>query len=186
MLMLILLIFLLLFLVYYVWVCLVVQVLFWLLLLLMVYFVLQGLVLWLLYQLVLWCLVESEVQQQQLYSLVWLLVYLVVVLMVVVLLCLVLIVFSWGLLCECCWGLWSFVVLLLLSVLINFVVVWWLDLFMGDFILLLVDDLVLLQELQLKCWLIMLIVVGMLFVFFGLQGWLVWCLLCFDLCVCFC
>ena len=39
------------------------------------------------------------------------------------------------------------------------------------------DGLTLLQELQLKRWLITLTVVGMSFVLLGLQGWLAWRLL---------
>ena len=42
---------------------------------------------------------------------------------------------------------------------------------------LLADDPALLQELQLKRWLITLTVVGMSFVLLGLQGWLAWRLL---------
>ncbi len=137
------------------------QASFWLSLLLTIYFVLQGLVLWPLNHLALWHLVESEVQHQQLHSLVWLLAHPVAASMIVALLCLASTVSSWGLLRERRWGLWSFVVLLLLSGLSNFAVAWWLDVFMRDLIPLLADDPALLQELQLKRWLITLTVVGM-------------------------
>ena len=148
------------------------QASFWLSLLLTIYFVLQGLVLWPLNHLALWHLVESEVQHQQLHSPVWLLAHPVAASMIVALLCLASTVSSWGLLRERRWALWSFVVLLLLSGLSNFAVARWLDVFMRDLIPLLADDPALLQELQLKRWLITLTVVGMSFVLLGLQGWL--------------
>lgn len=162
---------------YHAWVRPVAQASFWLSLLLTIYFVLQGLLLWPLNHLALWHLVESEVQHQQLHSLVWLLAHPVAASMIVALLCLASTVSSWGLLRERRWGLWSFVVLLLLSGLSNFAVAWWLDVFMRDLIPLLADDPALLQELQLKRWLITLTVVGMSFVLLGLQGWLAWRLL---------
>ena len=159
---------------YHAWVRPVAQASFWLSLVLTIYFVLQGLVLWPLHNLALWRLVESEVQHQQLHSLIWLLAHPVAASMVVALLCLASTVSSWGLLRERRWGLWSFVVLLLLSGLTNFAAAWWLDLFMGDFIPLLGNDPAL---LQVKRWLITLTVVGMSFVLLGLQGWLAWRLL---------
>jgi len=58
---------------YHAWVRPVAQASFWLSLVLTIYFVLQGLVLWPLHNLALWRLVESEVQHQQLHSLIWLL-----------------------------------------------------------------------------------------------------------------
>lgn len=162
---------------YHAWVRPLAQASFWLSLLLTLYFVLQGLVLWPLHNLALWRLVEGEVRHQQLHSLIWLLAHPVAASMVVALLCLASTVASWGLLRERCWGLWSFVVLLLLSGLSNFAVAWWLDAFMRDLIPLLADDPALLPELQLKRWLITLTVVGMSFVLLGLQGWLAWRLL---------
>src|SRR3972149_3365217 len=116
---------------YHAWVRPVAQASFWLSLVLTIYFVLQGLVLWPLHNLALWRLVESEVQHQQLHSLIWLLAHPVAASMVVALLCLASTVSSWGLLRERRWGLWSFVVLLLLSGLTNFAAAWRLGLFFG-------------------------------------------------------
>ncbi|MGF6417727.1 hypothetical protein ABH900_001194 [Stenotrophomonas sp. AN71] len=159
------------------WVRPVAQASLWLSLLLTLYFVLQALLLWPLQNLPLWHLVESEVQRQHVHSLIWLLAHPVGASMIAALLCLVSSVASWGLLRERRWGLWSFVALLLLSALTNFAIAWWLDVFMRDLIPFLADDPGLLQELQLNRWLITLTVVGMSFLFLGLQGWLGWRLL---------
>ncbi len=101
--------------------------------------------------------------------------------MIAALLCLASTLASWGLLRERSWGLWSFVVILLLSALANFAVAGWLDVFMRDVIPFLSDDAVLQQELHLKRWLITLTVVAMSLVLLGLQGWLAWRLLRPDL-----
>ncbi|KRG44364.1 MULTISPECIES: hypothetical protein [Stenotrophomonas] len=162
---------------YHAWVRPIAQASFWLSLLLTVYFVMQGLLLWPLHNLPIWHLVEREVQDQHLHSLIWLLAHPVAASLIVALLCLASTLASWGLLRERSWGLWSFVVILLLSAVTNFAIAGWLDVFMRDVIPFLSDDALLQQELHLKRWLITLTVVAMSFVFLGLQGWLAWRLL---------
>ncbi|MFY1079704.1 hypothetical protein, partial [Escherichia coli] len=88
--------------------------------------------LWPLHNLPIWHLVEREVQDQHLHSLIWLLAHPVAASMIAALLCLASTLASWGLLRERSWGLWSFVVILLLSALANFAIAGWLDVFMRD------------------------------------------------------
>ena len=159
------------------WVRPMAQASFWLCLLLTLYFVLQALLLWPLHGTPLWQSLAGMAQAHRVHSVTWLLAHPVGASMIIALACLVSTAASWGLLRERRWGLWGFVALLLLSALANFAIAWWLDLFMGDFIPLLANDPALLQELQLKRWLITLTVVGMSFVLLGLQGWLAWRLL---------
>lgn len=135
---------------YHAWVRPIAHASFWLSLLLTVYFVMQGLLLWPLRNLPIWHLVEREVQDQHLHSLTWLLAHPVAASMIAALLCLASTLASWGLLRERSWGLWSFVVILLLSALANFAVAGWLDVFMRDVIPFLSDDAVLQQELHLN------------------------------------
>ncbi|BBO53619.1 hypothetical protein D7U98_07705 [Stenotrophomonas maltophilia] len=166
---------------YYAWVRPIGQASFWLSLLLTVYFVLQGLLLWPLHNLPLWQLLANEAQHQQVHSLTWLLAHPVGASMIAALLCLASTLASWGLLRERRWGLWSFVAILLLSALTNFAIAGWLDVFMRDLIPFLTDEPGLVQELQVKRWLITLTVVGTSILFLGLQGWLAWRLLRADI-----
>lgn len=166
---------------YHAWVRPIAHASFWLSLLLTVYFVMQGLLLWPLHNLPIWHLVEREVQLQHLHSLIWLLAHPVGASMIAALLCLASTLASWGLLRERRWGLWSFVAILLLSALTNFAIAGWLDVFMRDLIPFLTDEPGLVQELQVKRWLITLTVVGTSILFLGLQGWLAWRLLRADI-----
>ena len=88
---------------YHAWVRPIAQASFWLSLLLTVYFVMQGLLLWPLHNLPIWHLVEREVQDQHLHSLIWLLAHPVAASLIVALLCLASTLASWGLLRERSW-----------------------------------------------------------------------------------
>ncbi len=162
---------------YHAWVRPIAHASFWLSLLLTVYFVMQGLLLWPLHNAPLWQLLAGEAQPRQMRSLTWLLAHPVGASMLTALLCLVSAVASWGLLRERRWGLWSFVVMLLLSALANFAITWWLDVFMRDMIVLLADQPDMQQSLQPRRWMMTFTLLGTSVLFLGLQGWLAWRLL---------
>ncbi|WP_285318400.1 hypothetical protein [Stenotrophomonas maltophilia group sp. Smal35] len=162
---------------YHAWIRPLVQASFWLSALLTGYFVLQGLLVWPLHDAPLWQLLAGEAQHRQMRSLTWLLAHPVGASMITALLCLVSAVASWGLLRERRWGLWSFVVMLLLSALANFAITWWLDVFMRDMIVLLADQPDMQQSLQPRRWMMTFTLLGTSVLFLGLQGWLAWRLL---------
>ncbi|AWH23251.1 hypothetical protein [Stenotrophomonas sp. ZAC14D2_NAIMI4_6] len=151
---------------------------FWLCLLMVVYFLGQAVVAAVLAPTALWqALVKLAWENQLDGSLLWMLAHPLATSLIAALLCLGSTLASWGLWRERRWGLWAFVWALGLSALANFVITWWLDVVMLQFIGLAANDAELQQQLQVQRLLMTLTLLGTSVLFAGLQGWLGWRLL---------
>ncbi|MEG0182896.1 MAG: hypothetical protein RR704_05485 [Stenotrophomonas sp.] len=110
-------------------------------------------------------------------SLLWMLMHPVVTSLFLTVLCLASTLASWGLWRERRWGLWSFIWMLVLSALANFVIAWWLDGVLLQLMGVLAEDAATYRDLQVQRVLFTLTLVGASVLMAGLQGWLVWRLL---------
>lgn len=103
--------------------------------LMLVWFLAQALVMWPLASTVPWQLLVTLAQENNVpASLQWMLAHPVATSVWLAVICVPSVLASWGLFKQRRWGLWSYVVMLVVSGLANLVIAWWVDAMVGDLV----------------------------------------------------